>query len=646
MAGVDDGATEAYRARLGAPMSRLLVALALALIPLAGCDKAGPVGGPAAGAPIAFCEGQTEARYDLLDPDELLAFPDDAWTVADASSPTGRRVAINAETAPWTAALAAPLQPIVEELSERSGFARVGGVVMRFSGPVGPGPADAAASVAAPGLQWLDLSVDPPERVPFEVQVGESGDQLVLEPLQTLRAGAEHAVVLTSSFTDAAGGCIRPAGDIRARLAGESGDAELDARVADAVAAAGVSPGDVGHVLVYTTHDDLLPMVEAAAHARASAPGWSDGPHCSGEGTRVCEGAFVAHDYRTDGGVEGPEPQDSWLLQPVIWLPEDVEGPVPVAVFGHGLNSRSAGGGGLASMLADLGVAVVALDALHHGTHPTADPDDDLPAMAFLGLDLANLRLDARGLRGSFDQSALDRLQMLSLLRAHPDLDGDGQDDLDMDQLLYFGVSLGGLMGPPLMALEPDIGAGVYAVGGGKLSAFATDTEVVASLAPVIEALVGPPDEFARLLPVLQAAVDPSDPAVWGAHVLEDRFDGAPAPDLLFPVAQFDETVPPSSAKALARGLRLPHLSPVPDPVPMLEVVDGPLMGNGPGGATVAYFQLDRVTSGGAVEAAHHGNVPASDQVRWMMLGLFGGHLSGSAVLADPYAELGTPDLD
>jgi hypothetical protein len=334
------------------------------------------------------------------------------------------------------------------------------------------------------------------------------------------------------------------------------------------------------------------------------------------------------------------------MLQPVVWLPAEGEGPFPVAVFGHGLNGRGSHGGWLVSLLADQGVAVVGLDAMHHGVHPTADPDDDVPALAFLGLDLANLRLDARGLRGSFDQSALDRLQTLSLLRAHPDLDGDGQADLDMDRLLYFGVSLGGLMGPPLMAMEPDIGAGVYAVGGGKLSTFAVEGEVVSALAPVLESLVGPPDTFARLLSVFQSAVDPSDPAVWGAHVLRDRFDGAAAPDILFPVAEIDDTVPPASAKALARGLRLPHLAPVPDPVPALDVVDGPLSGNGPDGSTVAYFQLDRVSSGGGVQVATHGNTPGSDEVRWMTRAFFAGHLSGSAVLADPYAELGTPALE
>lgn len=621
-------------------------AAALTLLSIVGCSSAGPAEQRRVGAPIVFCEGPTHALYDPLEPDDLLAFPDDTWTVADASSPTGLRVRIDGETAPWTTQLAEPLQPIVEELSERTGFGRLGGVVLRFSEAVAGWPVDATASVRDPAVQWLDLSVDPPERVPFEVRPGEAGDQLVLEPLVTLRGGARHAVVVTSELTDVAGRCIRPAAGIRARLSGESGDAALDDRVAAAVTAAGVDPGDVSHVLVYTTHDDLRPMVDAAAHARASAPEWEDGPYCREGDPVVCEGAFVGHDYRTDGGVEGAEPQDAWVLQPVVWLPADAEGPVPLAVFGHGLNGRGGHGSWLVSLLGELGVAVVALDALHHGVHPTADPDDDLPALAFLGLDLANLRLDARGLRGSFDQSALDRLQVLSLLRAQPDLDGDGVDDLDMDRLLYFGVSLGGLMGPQLMALEPDIGAGVYAVGGGKLSAFATDTEVVASLAPVIEALVGPPDEFARLLPVLQAAVDPSDPAVWAAHVLSDRFDGADAPDLLFPVAQFDETVPPSSAKALARGLRLPHLAPVPDPVPTLDVVEGPISGNGPAGATVAFFQLDRVTEGGAPEPAHHGNVPGSDQVRWMTLGLFEGSLPGTPALADPYAALGTPALE
>ena len=627
------------------PEPRVVAVCGLLTLALSGCGAGGAGTVDSGGMPIPFCEGSTTARYDPLHPSELVAFPDDAYTDPDPDAPTGIRVRLDAENAPWTTFLAAPLQPILSELGERSGFGRLGGVVLRFSGPVQGWPTDVEGSLVGPAIQWWDLSVTPPARVPFEVQVGETGDQLVLEPLRTLRAGARHAVLVTTALHDAVGGCVSPAPLTRARLEGRSPDPALDARVAEAVHAAGLEPGDVSQVLVYTTHDDLGPMVAAAEHVRTANPAWTDGPTCTDGAPVVCAGAFVAQDYRTSGAVEGGEPQGTWTLQPVVWLPADADGPVPVVVFGHGLNGRGRNGGWLASLLPELGVAVVGLDALHHGVHPTADPEDDLPALAFLGIDLAGLQLDARGLRGSFDQSVLDRLQLLQLLRAQPDLDGDGEADIDPDRLLYFGVSLGGLMGPALMALEPDVGAGVLAVGGGKLSTFATEGEVVSTLGPVLEALVGPPDTFARLLPVFQAAVDPSDPAVWAAHVLGERLDDAAAPDLLLPVAEVDDTVPPASAKALARGLGLPHLAPVADPVPGLEEVDGPLAANGPDGSTIAYFQLDRVTAG-SVQTATHGNVPGSDEVRWMTLGLFGGHLSDGAFLDDPYAALGTPVVD
>ncbi len=622
-------------------MNRLLPLLLLGCAP----DPAPDTGAPAA-TPLTFCEGPTAARYDPLDPDELVAFPDDAWTVADETSPTGRRLHVTAETMPWSETLVAPLKPIVAELNARSGFGRLSGVVLRFTGPVDPGPKDAAASVADAGLQWLDLSTDPPTRIPYEVKVGEVGDQLLLEPLVTLRAGAAHAVVMTTAHTDLAGGCVAPAPLTRDRLAGASDDPALDARVAGAVEAAGVAPGDVSHVLVWTTHDDQGGVVAAARDAQSRDLDWETAPVCAGDGRRTCEGAFVSTDYREDGAVTDGTAQGTWTLPATIWLPADADGPVPVVVYGHGINGRRGHGSWLMGMVEHLGVAVVALDALHHGDHPTADPDADLPALPFLGLNLAEAELDARGLRGSFDQSALDRLQLLQLLRQHPDVDGDGAPDLDMDQLAYLGVSLGGLMGPSLMALDGDVRAGVLDVGGGKLTAFTTDTAVVAELRPVIDALIGPPDAFARMLQPFQSAVDPSDPAVWGAHVLEDRLDAALAPDLLFPVAMNDDTVPPSSAKALARGLGLPHLTPAPDPVDTLDEVAGPLSGNGPDGATVAYFQLDRVTRGDGVEAADHGNVPGSEEGRWMTVGFLESHLAGAAVIADPYAALGTPSLE
>jgi hypothetical protein len=80
--------------------------------------------------------------------------------------------------------------------------------------------------------------------------------------------------------------------------------------------------------------------------------------------------------------------------------------------------------------------------------------------------------------------------------------------------------------------------------------------------------------------------------------------------------------------------------------VETLAVVQGPLAGNGPDGATVAYFQMDRVSDGGGAEVASHNNAPGSAEGRWLTARFFETHLAGAAVIEDPYAALGTPPLD
>ena len=131
-------------------------------------------------------------------------------------------------------------------------------------------------------------------------------------------------------------------------------------------------------------------------------------------------------------------------------------------------------------------------------------------------------------------------------------------------------------MGSQLMANSP-IGTGILAEGGGDLPVFSTDTTTVDSLDTVLEFLIGTRDVFDRMLPVLQTGVDSSDPRL-GNHVLRDRFDQHPIPDLLFPVCVKALFHLPQQ-KFLAHELNIPHLTPVLDPVPMLDVQEGLYMG-------------------------------------------------------------------
>ena len=57
--------------------------------------------------PLVFCSSQTQSLYDPLGSDELLAFPDDFLRVEDPQSPTGYRLDLSVERAPWTSELAA-----------------------------------------------------------------------------------------------------------------------------------------------------------------------------------------------------------------------------------------------------------------------------------------------------------------------------------------------------------------------------------------------------------------------------------------------------------------------------------------------------------------------------------------------------------
>jgi hypothetical protein len=137
--------------------------------------------------------------------------------------------------------------------------------------------------------------------------------------------------------------------------------------------------------------------------------------------------------------------------------------------------------------------------------------------------------------------------------------------------------------------------------------------------------------------------VDAGDPAVWSAHVLEDRLVGERAPDVLMPVSLTDEVVPPPAGRAMARALKLPHLQPVAESVDGLEPVEGALTANA-GGVTAAYFQFDRVSEGDGAVPSNHDNLQWSPEGRWMARQFFESWLAdGRATIREPYGPVGTP---
>ena len=96
---------------------------------------------------------------------------------------------------------------------------------------------------------------------------------------------------------------------------------------------------------------------------------------------------------------------------------------------------------------------------MRHGDHPTRDPASQLTALDVLGVSILDLRIDPVQLRGNFNQTILDYLQLLQLIRQKPDFDQDGLNDLNPETIVYFGVSLGGMLGAGFTALaKPTLG--------------------------------------------------------------------------------------------------------------------------------------------------------------------------------------------
>lgn len=610
-----------------------------ALLVLSGCKTE-----PEAG--LTFCASETAQLWDPSDDTEAFQFPDDALTVDDPSSPTGLRVGIEVKQTPWLAAMPDFVRPIANGIHRRTGFGRIGGVYLRFSDSIGELPEPSS-------LRLVDLSVEPPEDVPYQASLFDGGRQLIVQPLRPLQAAARHAVVLTRDHEAASGDCVSPSPVLQGMLSGDAVEEGLE-RVAERYTALpeqlGIDPADVSAATVFTTHGDASELRSITEGLRDREMVWSSPPECRDwVHGRWCTGRFTAQDHRGEEDIITAEVAGEWDLDVDIYLPAEADGPVPVLFFGHGLNSsRGEATGAAERLVPSLGVAVVAVDAMEHGSHPAADPDA-MDALALLGITLVPFQIDGLVLAQNFVQTSLDRLQLVSLLQQQPDVDGDGEADLDMDTLGYLGISLGGLMGPGVMALGDDFGAAVLPVSGAHLGTFALENQYVVGAQELLIDLIGDEAAWQRALLVGQANLDPADPAVYAAHVLSDRLGEAEVgPDVLVQVSVFDGIVPVPTGHYLARSLGVPHVPPVyaaVDALPQSESA-APLAGN-TNGMTAGFFQLDRVSLDGVVEASGHWSTPWSDEGALMTSHFFSTWIvNGQAEIVDPYDELGTPPLE
>jgi Bacterial Ig-like domain len=251
-----------------------------------------------------------------------------------------------------------------------------------------------------------------------------------------------------------------------------------------------------------------------------TAPTFSGGnlnsvmPLLAGVGT-VAFGTYPSPDYENAGKVipavgtatGTPAVQGTNQIAFSLFVPAGAApaGGWPVAIFGHGFTDWKNGAPpAVAGTLARSGIATIAINVVGHGGGPLGTYTINRVGLPSVTFPLGGRGIDQDG-NGTIDstegvaaappqtlvsnrdglrQTAIDLMQLVRVLKGGVDVDGVPGTDLSTTRIYYAGQSFGGIYGVPLLALEPDIRAGVTNVPGGPIPE-------IARLSPSFRILVG-----------------------------------------------------------------------------------------------------------------------------------------------------------
>lgn len=559
--------------------------------------------------PEPVCERSTRTLFIDETGETLYGFPDDLYLEDDPDSPTGKRVAI-ADRA-WASDLVGPVRTPIDNLDGASGFGTTSDIIVRFDLPM------VKPDVTATDQMVLVELSDQPRLLSYELQMRDNKRQFRVTPHQPLAPGTEHALVMMSGLKGDDDGCVR------------TGRA-IDDDLAAALDAAGAT-GEPRNFQRFTTHLDHLVFEGLATDILGGTESWNGPASCAnGSVYRTCTRTFTANDYRGGRSVTD-DAIATYELEVAMWLPPaPMSEDTPVVLLSHGLegNMQDFLTAPMAQLLVTEGFAVVGVDAVFHGQHPTGYRG----GLPFLGVDYATFDLDFRAARSNIEQTMLDRLQLIRLLELDPDLSGNG-DLADTSRLGNAAGSLGALLSPGVLRHADTVDSSLLLIAGGPMMTVLRDGEVFSFVLPILEGGLDREHDLDIFLSIAQSTLDPSDPAFWASQTVQHRTEPL---DLVLAASIHDELIPAEASESFARAWQLPHLPPQLSEVPGLVVETSPGPWTDPV-QTRGFLQLDQVTIAGSLRNAQHENVVYSDEAEYALVEFFRSwHDDGRATFAVP----------
>ena len=480
------------------------------------------------------------------------------------------------------------------QLNAFTGFSTVAALRVRFDHPVvvdtGLNPRGLLL------LEYDDLSAAP---VPIRANAYDPENTIEVQPIVPLRPKTTYALVVTTVLADLNGTRIQPSADFVAVLAGGAGlSAELQGwherlqPVVDFVSGTySIGVPDLALITVFTTGpttDDLETIQQRLIRGDLvpGGPLFQNSPIAGletgifAEGTPqfdglvpgatnvsgVAVGSFDSFDFRVrPNGAFDPDLVSGARVPPVnhldfyVTIPKAAAPPggYPIVIFGHGLGGSSRDV--LTAVPGEIGDAPlmgIGISALQHGRRGN-------PTGFFV---LSNIT----STREFFRQTAVDEMQLVRMIENAHAAGIVPFDQVNPDRIMYFGVSLGGIIGTVFTTIEPHVPVSMLSVPGGGLLNILDSHDIGNLLEPLISVAVQLPRDnpyFPRFLhrfqQMAQWALDAADPINFAPHTIVPgaQLPNVPVKRVLMHEGIVDNTVPNRTTDELAFAMRLPDLN-------------------------------------------------------------------------------------
>lgn len=507
----------------------------------------------------------------------VLPYPSDFYTQQDGNSVTGRvlNVPIEALRPEIQAEIPPSLTPETV-LNGTSGFSAATTVLFELD----QAP-DLATLPADGGEVVVALDLDTGERIPLRVALNEyARSRKVTAPKQVIeiypqsrwRFGHRYVVGLTRQLKTESGADFAPSAGFTDALADNG--SPLSEFYAPGIARlweAGVQPSDLISATIFTVRaeDEVTgPMRRIAEQVYAE-----DHPVANlrvnylltGPIAAIVRGDIRLSSFRDENRnldysrVQGDEYWTRFRLS----IPRAAKnGPVPVAIYGHGLSVVKETDLVVALVNAGEGVATVSIDQPNHGSR--IGPDG---GYGIIKLGVHNVPLQV----GMTAQSPIDFIALLKAVQTSMSTvdvmpkrlfsrlagtleevnNGDGIPDLDVNNVFYQGTSLGGVLGSTFIALAPDIRGAFVQVPGVGITSILSGSVLWDLAYHRLEPPSADGAEALLLKAVMQHQMDYGD-GINFVHYIHQPLPGNPDKKLVLSVGQDDGIVPNFSSTALA----------------------------------------------------------------------------------------------